>query len=337
MSELWRSQRSSYQESLNYLKGRQNGTITSFVLPWGSVNNATVGGIEWHSMVLIGGRPAAGKTLLKDQIIRESFRLNPKEDFRVLEFSLEMIGRNTAIRAYTSELGINYKQICSAEGTLSDANLSRCRDYALEAIKNPVDTVEKAPTVIEFQYIVEEYMKKFSKQVKRQVKQKNGNITEVPFTEYTKTVITVDHSILIKCGERQSRNEMLYEFGETLTALKRRYPIIFLILSQLNRDIERPERNEDGKYGNYILPSDIFGGDALLQHCDLALGINRPGKQKIRFYGAERYIIDDDRLLALHFLKSRNGDVGVTFFTAAFEKMQLIEREAPDQQATKHF
>ena len=117
-----------------------------------------------------------------------------------------------------------------------------------------------------------------------------------------------------------------------MTYLKRIYPIIFIILTQLNRDINSPERNEDGKYGNYVLESDIFGSDAILQHADNVIGITRPAKQKIRFYGPDRYVIEDDKVIVLHFLKCRNGDTRLSFFRAEFEKMRIIEMITPPQQ-----
>ena len=72
--------------------------------------------------------------------------------------------------------------------------------------------------------------------------------------------------------------------------------------------------------------------DALLQHADLVVGINRPAKQKIRFYGRDRYIIDDDRIMVLHFLKCRNGDVRMSFFRGEFERMQIVEIPTPATQ-----
>ena len=150
---------------------------------------------------------------------------------------------------------------------------------------------------------------------------------------FTKTIITLDHSLLIKKESyEKDKYEMLYNLSETITDLKRRYPIAFIILSQLNRSIDSPERNEDGKYGNYILESDLFGADALLQHADMVVGINRPGKQKIRFYGPDRYIIEDDKVLVMHFLKCRNGDNRMSFFKAEFEKMQIVEADTPPTQ-----
>ena len=107
---------------------------------------------------------------------------------------------------------------------------------------------------------------------------------------------------------------------------------MFIVISQLNRNIDNPDRAIDGKYGNYILESDIFGSDAMLQHADTLIGINRPAKQKIRYYGPDRYIIENDRTLVLHFLKARNGDARMSFFKAKFEQMEIEEMPTPNQQ-----
>jgi uncharacterized phage-like protein YoqJ len=151
--------------------------------------------------------------------------------------------------------------------------------------------------------------------------------------EYTKTIVTLDHSILLKKDAHESsKMDTIYNLGEAVTDLKRKYPIIFIVLSQLNRDVERLDRQEDGKYGNYILSSDFFGADALLQHADMQVGINRPGNQNIKFYGPDRYIIEDKDILVLHFLKCRNGDTRMSFFRANFEAMSIQEIPTPPTQ-----
>jgi len=326
----WKKQKSCFEESLVYLKGRQQGLIKSIKTPWTKFNDATTDGIEWHSMTVIGGRPGSGKTLMKDQLIKEAFPLNPAENFRVLEFQLEMLARTSAIRAYSSELGVTYKYLCSADGKLSSEDLQKCFEYAKKRIKYPIDIVETPPTVEELKNIIVEYMNVNGKYVQKVIKDEEGNEKTVKIKEFTKTIITLDHSILIKSSKfHKSKQDTLYELGETLTELKKKYPIAFIILSQLNRGIDKPERQEDGKYGNYILESDIFGADALLQHADLVVGLNRPGKQKIRFYGPDRYIIENDKVLVMHFLKCRNGDVRMSFFNAAFERMSIEEIETP--------
>lgn len=326
----WKSQKDAYQESLKYIKGRQSGIITSLLTPWKKVNDATTNGLEWHSMTVIGGRPGSGKTLVKDQIIREAYKLNPAENFRTLEFSLEMLGKNSAIRGYSAHLNKSYKYLCSADGKLSDEDFEKCVNYAKEMVKYPIDIVEEAPTVRQLKAIVHDYMKQHSSL--KVVTDVNG--TERTVTQYKNVIITLDHSLLVKKEKGQTVNDMLFELGEAITELKRLYPIAWIILSQLNRSIDHPDRNEDGKYGNYILDSDIFGADALLQHADTVIGLNRPAKQKIRFYGPERYIIEGLRVLVMHFVKCRNGEGGLGFFEAAFESMSINDAETPPTMET---
>jgi len=318
----WKSQRDGFRDSLLYLQGRMKGEIRSIKTPWPRWNDAGTDGIEWHSTTVIGGRPASGKTLIKDQIVREAFKLNAGDDFRVLEFQFEMLSRTTAIREYASVLGKTYKYLCSAdpEGKITTEELNKCYAYAQERVKYPIDIVEEPCTVSEFKEIIAAYMNEHA------VKEEKGLV-------YKKTIVTLDHSLLLKKDAyEKDKYDTLYSLGEALTNLKRRYPIAFIILSQLNRNIDNPERNEDGKYGNYILESDLFGADALLQHADMLVGINRPGKQKIRYYGPDRYIIDSEAVMAIHFLKVRNGNTRVSFFKAEFDKMQITETAPPPTQ-----
>jgi replicative DNA helicase len=321
----WNSQREGFLDSLNYMKGRQEGRIKSLKTPWDKFNDATTDGLEWHSMTVIGGRPGSGKTLIKDQIVREAFILNQGESFRVLEFQFEMLARTSAIREYSSVLGKSYKYLCSADGKLTTEDLQKCYQHAVERVKYPIDVVENPITVNELKDIVQQYMNFHA------IRDEDKN-----FVAYCKTVVTLDHSLLLKKAPfEKDKYDTLYNLGEAITELKRKFPIAFIILTQLNRGIDNPERNEDGRYGNYILESDIFGSDALLQHADTLVGINRPGKQKIKLYGPDKYLIEDDRILVLHFLKCRNGDNRMSFFRAEFEKMRISEMETPPKQERK--
>jgi replicative DNA helicase len=327
-SRPWKNQKVSYEDALHYMQARKEGTVTSIRTPWAKFNDATVDGIEWNSTTVIAARPATGKTLIKDQIVREAFLLNPDTVFRVLEFSLEMVGKVSAMRNFTSHVGRTYKYLCSADGEISEADIESCFAYAKTMTQYPIDVVEEAPTVNEFRQIVAEYMDAHS----NQRKDEEGKL----YREYTNTIITLDHSLLIKKSSfEKDKQETLFNLGEALTDLKRKYPIAFIILSQLNRDIDRPERNEDGKYGNFILESDIFGSDALLQHADTVIGVNRPAKQKIGWYGVERYFIEDLSVLVFHFLKARNGETRISFMRAVFDRMMVTEMETPPTQQRK--
>lgn len=320
----WKSQREGFLDSLYYIRGRQDGTIKSLLTPWDKFNAAGANGIEWNTTVIIAGRPGSGKTLAKDQIIRSAFQLNPGEDFRVLEFELEMLARTSAIREYSSVIGRSYNYICSADGKISDEDIEKCHEHAKARVKYPIDIIDEAPTVNEFVDIIHKYMEEHCKIV-------DGKKV------YKQTIITLDHTILIKKAPfEKTTNDMLYNLGRALTDIKKMYPIIFIILSQLSKGIDSPERNEDGKYGNYVLDGDLFGADAMLMHADLLVGLNRPGKQRIKLYGPDRYIIEDETVLIMHFLKVRNGEPRMSFFRTDFGRMQIIDMETPQKYSFKN-
>ncbi len=177
LKQRWKSREEAYQESLEYLRDRALGTVKSFITPWPKFNDAGVDGIEWPSMVVIGGRPGSGKTLIKDQIIRESFDLNLGQDFRVLEFQFEMIGRVSAIREFSAATNLSYKQLCSSGGYhLTKDDFEMCKLYRDKRKNLPVDIVDTPCTVEEFSQIILEYHQKHQ----------------------TKFIVTLDHSVLLK-------------------------------------------------------------------------------------------------------------------------------------------
>lgn len=320
-------QKQAYQEALDEMVGRRNGTITSFGTPWPKVNDAGTDGFEWNSLTVLGGRPGTGKTLIKDQIIREREKNNPGQTIRIYEFNFEMLGKVQKQREFSAHLKEPYKYVKSASGLkISEEDLAKCYLYAKEVLANegyPIDTCNTPVDIDTFQKIVEWYMEKHA------VKVEGKKV-------YTKTVITIDHANLFKLSAgHSSKTDMLYELGEILTDLKRRFPIAFIVLSQLGRNVETPERNQDGKYGNYILPTDLFGGDALYQHADLVIGINRPSLKYIQYYGPDRYIIDDEDILVFHFLKCRNGDTRMSFFKSHYNKMCVEEMTTPPARQEK--
>jgi hypothetical protein len=325
----WKSQRDGFLESLNYMKGRMEGAITSLKTPWDKFNDATTDGIEWHTTTVIGARPGTGKTLLKDQLVRESFPRNPHMKFRVLEFQFEMLAKVSALREYSSVLGKPYKYLCSAGSTkLSKEDLEKCYQHAKSRVKYPIDIVEQPTNINELSDTIREYMKYHM--VKETEKDSKGKLIHTP------ALITLDHTMLVKKTPAQKdKLDMLYDLGELLTELKRAYPIAFLVLSQLNRDINRPERNEPGKPGNYIVDSDIFGSDAMLQHADVLAALDCPGRRNISIYGPDRFIINDINILAGHFLKCRNGDTRLSFFKGEFDKMRIVEMPAPPMEQVK--
>jgi replicative DNA helicase len=296
-------------EGLAYMEARQKGLIKSLQTPWNSFNEAGIDGIEWGNVVVIGGRPASGKTLMTSLITTQAFPLNPTQNFGVLNFQFEMSTQTTAVREFSNVLKMSYKQLLNADKArpLTMSDILNAKHYAGLNSQQPIYQVEDAMTVSQIESEVDAFYKFIQK----------------PF------VVTIDHSILVEKGKgEKDQFDTLHELGRALTRMKKRYPVIFIILTQMNRSIEGLDRKVNGTMGNYPFTSDIYGADALLQHCDMMAAINRPSLYNLAYYGPEQYVVHPN-LIALHWLKVRNGELGISFFNADFANMGLIENSAP--------
>jgi replicative DNA helicase len=314
------SERDALRKALLKMKARRSGELKSLKSSWPKFNDAFCDGLEWRTITVVGARPGTGKTLFMEQLISDIIEENKDHKFRVLKFQFEMLDETNGIRKLSLNTASDYNTLMSKGEPVDKDLYLRCVQYYEETEKTDViDVVYDPCTVDEMCATIHYYMEAH--------KDEQGN--------YTNALVTIDHSALLKVGKGQrDKFEVLYALGEALTYMKKHYPVAFLVLSQLNRNIDNPDRSKDGDYGNYVLDSDLFGADALLQHADVVLGINKPAIRKIRFYGPERFIVNDEDLLAFHFLKSRNGTTRLSFFKLDRENMRIVEIETPPQ-ATK--
>ena len=311
------SERDALRKALLKMKARRSGELKSLKSSWPKFNDAFCDGLEWRTITVVGARPGTGKTLFMEQLISDIIEENQDHKFRVLKFQFEMLDETNGIRKLSLNTGSDYNTLMSKGEPVDKDLYLRCVQYYEDSARNDViDVVYDPCTVDEMCATIHYYMEAH--------KDENGN--------YMNALVTIDHSALLKVGKGQKdKFETLYALGEAMTYMKKHYPVAFLILSQLNRNIDNPDRSKDGDYGNYVLDSDLFGADALLQHADVVLGINKPSIRKIRQYGPERFIISDEDTLAFHFLKSRNGTTRLSFFKLDRNSMRIIEIATPAQ------
>jgi replicative DNA helicase len=308
------SERDALKKALYKMKARHNGELKSLKTAWVNFNNAFCDGLEWRTITVVGARPGTGKTLFMEQLVNDVIKINPDQKFRVLKFQFEMLDETNGIRKLSMNVGSDYNTLMSKETPVDKGIFQKCVQFYESTEKHDlVDVVYDPCTVDEMCATIHAYMEKH--------KTEDG---------FTNTLVTIDHSALFRVGKGQKdKFEMLYGLGEGLTEMKKKFPVAFLVLSQLNRNVETIERAKDGTYGNYILDSDLYGSDALLQHADVVLGINRPFNRRIKFYGPEKYIINDPDLLIFHILKSRNGFMGMNFYRLDSTVMRIVEVDAP--------
>jgi len=312
------SERQALEKAIIKMKSRRQGTLPSLISAWPKFNDAFCDGLEWRTITVVGARPGTGKTLFMEQLISDIIDMNPNENFRILKFQMEMVDETSGIRKFSLQTGADYNTLMSKGGNLIDKSIyEKCLQYYYStADKDIVNVVYDACTVDEMCATIHYEMERHKKE--------DGT--------YTNLLVGIDHSALFRVAKGQrDKFEMLGALGEALTMMKKKYPVAFIVLSQLNRNIDDPKRQEEGSYGNYVLDSDIYGSDALLQHADIVMGINKPSIRKIRQYGPEKFIIEDPDILVFHFLKSRNGMTRISFFKLDRQVMRIVEIDTPPQ------
>jgi|688.fasta_scaffold00187_53 replicative DNA helicase len=310
------SERQSVEKAIYKIRARRQGTLKSLKSAWPKFNDAFCDGLEWRTITVVGARPGTGKTLFMEQLISDIIANNSDQYFRVLKFQMEMVDETSGVRKLSLITSADYNTLMSKDGKQVDKRIyDECVKYyqSMQATDR-INVVYDACTVDEMCATIHYEMDKY----------KNEDGT------YNNMLVGIDHSALFKVGKGQKdKFEMLGSLGEALTMMKKKYPIAFIVLSQLNRNIDDPKRQEEGVYGNYVLDSDIYGSDALLQHADVVMGINKPSVRKIRLYGPEKFIIADEDILVFHFLKSRNGTTRISFFRLDRTLMRIIEVPTP--------
>ncbi len=311
------SERESLHKALTKMKARRQGRLPSLITGWPKFNDAFCDGLEWKTITVIGARPGTGKTLFMEQLISDIIEKNPDEKFRVLKFQMEMVDETNGIRKFSLKTGSDYNTLMSKGGDLVDKEIwNKCVEYYNSTqTKDIVNVVYDQCTISEFEATIAYEQERYKK---------DG--------VYPNMLVSIDHSALFAVDKyEKDKFDMLGHLGEALTRLKKKYPIAFVVLSQLNRNVEDPRRAEDGSYGNYILDSDIYGSDALLQHADVLIGINKPANRRIRLYGPEKFVIEDPETLVFHFLKSRNGTTKISFFKLDRKTMRIKQMDVPAQ------
>lgn len=313
------SERQGLEKGLVKMKAKREGKIPALVTAWPKFNDAFCDGLEWRTITVVGARPGTGKTLFMEQVISDIIEKNKDQEFRILKFQMEMVDETSAIRKFSLKTGADYNTLMSKDGKLVDKALfEKCVQYYHDTANSDIiNVIYDVCTVNEMCATIEYELDRYKK----------------PDGTYPNMLVTIDHSALFKNDKGQKdKFEMLGALGEALTYMKKNYPVAFVVLSQLNRNIDDTKRQIEASYGNYVLDSDIYGSDALLQHADVVIGINKPSIRRIRKYGPEKFLIEDPDTLVFHFLKSRNGLTRISFFKLDRTTMRIVEMPTPPRE-----
>ena len=284
------------RQELRYIKGRLDGNIKSLKTPWLSFNKAGMDGIEWGSIITIAGMSGSGKTAILNELETGLFDMNPNENFAVLSFNFEMIARRLVGRKISKGLKKTVKQIYSADLIQREKNITaeeyaKAVEYTKEIIDRPVWYVDIPGTVQEIKNTIEYFGIQMPENLERGI------------------LVTLDHSVLVKKFGEQNQLETLYELAAMFNEMKKKIKSSYVIVSQLNRNIENTERIQN-KNLHYPQKSDVFGADALYQYSDVFMVTHRPEMLNLKTYG--QLDLPVEGLIYWHYLKTRDGDPAVS-------------------------
>lgn len=299
--------REAAEAELNYIVGRQKGDIKSLKTAWSKFNNVYMDGLEWGWIIMVGGMSGSGKTALLNMLETDLVRLNPNEDIQILSFNFEMVARRLVGRKISHDLNKSVKEIYSADGVLTNEDIDQVRKHIDQYSRLPIDYVEIPGTPKEIGDLIVQYLRD---------KIKPGN---------KGLVVTLDHSLLVRSiGDERAT---LVELASTLNTIKKLYPkVLFVVLSQLNREIEKENRRVvygANKTLQFPVKGDIFGSDALYQFSDAVIVPHRPELLGIESYGPDNW--PTGNVIYVHHLKTRDGEPQITRFRNLLKYNKLEE------------
>lgn len=284
----------------NIIAGKKGERLV-FPTKWKKLNSLLLGGLQPGKMYVIGGRPGSGKSAFSNKMLFDLLD-HPKNQNRVivLYWSFEMPGYQQLMRIGSSNIGKKMSEILSVD--------TEFQDMHFDSFVKAMNPYKKYPIYFNNNARDIDYVCKITKRVAS--------------LNPDKIIINLfDHSRLFKKSKEASELQMLTELSHNCIELQQETKCITILLSQLNRNIESPERA-----ANLYQPmlSDLFGSDSIGHDAHVVMIINRPGDM----YNISVPYLQQNPvgLLALHIEKNRDGELGMLPFDADMATFTIKER-----------
>ena len=300
-------------EAVEYIRKRKNHEIQSLATRWKKFNKSCIGGIEPNTIYTIVGISGSGKSSFVNTLETDLIDLNSNQDVIVLNFSFEMLSSRQVGRKISSKLRQTTAELYSANNELTDDLLDRVEQTSQQIKSYPIyyvdtpGTVEDIASTINYFYETKAKDKKF--------------------------VIILDHTLLVEGQNRESALQVISELQKLFIKVKKLPNTTIIQLSQMNRNIENPERINNPSM-HYPMRSDISSADTIFHASDYVICIHRPELLNIQQYGPNRLLVKNK--VYLHILKNRDaGECAILEFDNDLKYNNLIETIREEEPARK--
>jgi replicative DNA helicase len=307
--------------AIEYIKKRQSGEITSLKTSFEKFNKAILNGVDWNRILTIGGLSGGGKSTFLEQLRNDFYALND-EKFYTLSFEFEMVMQDILAKSASSAIDKSVKEIYSAFEPLSDADFLKVERHIKESVSERKFYVDTTGTVSQIVNTILEF-----------VALKNLSETGEGI------VVCIDHVLLTKSKLGEAEKAVIDNLMQSLVELKKHFATVgvrslFLILSQLNRNLEDADRIATPSL-HYPNRNDIFAASSVFYCSDYVIVLHRPatltgigkgyGPPKEKFKNGLPIRGESGDMVYLHILKERFGKTGIIALEENFKFSKLKE------------
>lgn len=289
-------------ESVAYIRARKDHTIVPLKTRWRKFNKVCCGGIEPNMIITIAGISGSGKSSIVNAIESDLIECNPTQDVVVLDFSFEMVSFRSVTRKLSYRLKRTTSELYSAYDSIDDSTMQMVEEEANKLKKYQIYYVDTPCTVEAIEKTIDYF---------------HDNIAKGKWL-----IVILDHALLV---EGDSERGTIVDLQKMFIRKKKLSNTSIIQLSQMNRNIEQPERINNPAL-HFPLRSDLAASDALFHASDYVIAINRPELLNLQSYGIRHLPVRNK--VYLHFLKVRDaGEPCILEFENDLKYGNLIESD----------